>query len=81
MHSLHLHSYSLKFCRQLTSLLSKNVKPNSRAFCSVKLPQDLDPANDEQFRAAFLHPKKKNLSVEPLTLRKKITDGQVSGYI
>lgn len=80
MHPLHLHSHSSTYCKQLTSLLSKKLKLNFRAFCSVNVTRKSDSANGEKLKAAFLHPKNTNLTVETLVPPKKISDGEVNGY-
>lgn len=80
MHSLRLQIQNFKFCKQFTSSLSKNVKLNTRAFCSVKTTLESDLADMEQFKAAVLHPKNVNLNVETLVLPNAISDNLVRSF-
>lgn len=77
MHSIRLHFQSSKLCKKLHSSLSKQVKLNSRAFCSVKVTPESDLADLEHFKAAVLYPKKVNLNVETLALPNAISDDLV----
>lgn len=77
MHTFRLHFQSSKLCKQLTYSLSKKVKTNFRAFCTLKVTPESDLADFEQFKAAVLHPKKVNLNVETLVLPNAISDDMV----
>lgn len=71
---MRLHYHRSYLYRQLSQYLVKNVK--TRTFCSTNAATE----TNEQFRAAVLHPKKTNLSVETLILPDAIADGMVSNF-
>lgn len=78
MHSLRLQCCRLNLYRNSFSLLKKYSKPSITSCCSKFSTQlsNLDEA--DQFRAAVLHPKKQNLTVETLVLPETAADGMVN---
>lgn len=72
MHSIRLCVRPPHLYRTLTSLLTKQTKSSLNAFYSSSNIPETD-----QFKAAVLHPKKQNLTVESLVLTDEATDNLV----
>lgn len=79
MHSLRLQCQRLHFYRNASILLEKCVNLTSikncySNYCTAAI-SNLDET--DQFKAAVLHPKKQNLSIETLVLPESTADGMV----
>lgn len=77
MHSLRLQCSRFNLYRNTFSLLEKYAKPSITSCCSnfSTVLSNLDEA--DQFKAAVLHPKKQNLTVDTLVLPETAADGMV----
>lgn len=77
MHSLRWQCQRLNFYRNATSLLEKYVKSAIKTCYSNYSTQTFSEKATDQFKAAVLHPKKQNLTVETLVLPEAAADGMV----
>lgn len=77
MHAIRLQCHRFNFHRNFTGLLEKYVKTSIKSGCLNYTTTDPNLNEAEQFKAAVLHPKKQNLTVETLVLPEKAADGMV----
>lgn len=85
MHSFRLQCQQFKLHRCATNLLNKfvqtSIKTCCRTFSATEIPATTTTAatniENQQFKAAVLHPKKQNLTLETLVLPEKAADGMV----
>lgn len=78
MHSFRLCCRRINFVRNTTCLLENHVKPLVKTSCLSNYSTE-SPKIDEadQFKAAVLHPKKQNLTIETLVLPESAASGMV----
>lgn len=76
MHSFRLQCHRINFYRKGTSLLKKCVR-SSITNIYKQYSTTSTGIEHEQFKAAVLHPKKQNLTVETLVLPETAADGMV----
>lgn len=78
MHSFRLQCHRINFYRKRTSLLEKCVRLSITNSCKQYSTETSSTGIEhEQFKAAVLHPKKQNLTVETLVLPETAADGMV----
>lgn len=78
MNSLRQQCRPFNLYQNGTRILNKFVQPSIRALF-VNYSTEISPTvtESQQFKAAVLHPKKQNLTVETLVLPEKAADGMV----
>lgn len=77
-----MHSFRLQFkLHRCGTSLFKNFVQTSIKTCCVNHSTGISPSStnieNQQFKAAVLHPKKQNLTLETLVLPEKAADGMV----
>lgn len=81
MHAIRLHCHRINFHSNVVRLLKNHVEPSIKNVYlnySTTPPPPSPNINDaDQFKAAVLHPKKQNLTVETLVLPDTAADGMV----
>ncbi|XP_031621650.1 quinone oxidoreductase-like protein 2 homolog [Contarinia nasturtii] len=77
MHTLRLQCQRLNLYQSASHLLEKYVKTSISACRSNLTTKSPNLDDTEQFKAAVLHPKKTNLSIETLVLPETAADGMV----
>lgn len=77
MHSLRLCCRRIQYYRNTTCLLENHVKSLVKTRCSNYSTESLKIDEVDQFKAAVLHPKKQNLTIETLVLPEIAASGMV----